>query len=316
MVGDSGPGYQPPVAELLTLGDARVIAIEHDVVMLDLNQEHVPELVRMVCDPVLNTALSDSLEVWAPVHALHALKLLDASAHLSELMPLLERSDDDWLSEGLPDVFGQMGQPALAPLQAYLADPTHNEWSLVIVTRALAAIAHQHPTLRDEAVAILSAVLRDAEQYDEIPCTFAMDALVELDAVEALPLIRHVFEQDKIDTIVRGAWDDILDQLGIEADPTDPLIAHSQQRHKEQQELFFPNDLRQRFLAAFGIEPESDFTRVADQHGVNPNLPSGAASTAAHARKEQQRRAEAQARKAKQKRKAASASRKANKKKK
>ncbi|MFV9505416.1 MAG: hypothetical protein AB4911_12740 [Oscillochloridaceae bacterium umkhey_bin13] len=319
MAVNSSADYQAPVAELLTVGDARVITIETHVAALDLKQEHVPELVRMVLDPTLNNAPSDSLEVWAPIHALHALKLFDASAHVSELMPLLERWDDDWFSEDLPKLFGQIGQPAVAPLQAYLADPAHNEWALALVTSALAAIGQNHPAMRDEVVTILSAVLRDAEQYEEIPCTYAMDGLVELDAVESLPLIRHAFELDKIDTIVRGSWGDILDQFGVDPDPADPLIALSQQYDEERRKQFFPKGFRHDLLAALGSEPESAFARLADQHGVNAGLPDSPAALQQaddKARKERQRNAEAQARKAKQKRKAASASRKANKKKK
>lgn len=316
-----GTSYTAPVAGLLTVGDPRTEGVEARVDALGLGQEHVPELVRMAVDPELNNTPGDSLEVWAPLHALRTLKQLDASAHAADLMPLVEY-DDDWFRQELPELFGQIGQPALAPLQAYLADHSHDEWGHVLVARALGEVGQQHPELRDEIVTILSAVLREAEQYDELACTFAMDALVELEAVEMLPLIRQAFELDKIDPMVRGPWDEIVDQIGGELDPDDPLIALSRQRDAERRERFFPSHLRRQLNEALGIESESAFARLMRERGVildSPMAPLAAQAAPQQAedraRKERQRRAEAQARKEKQKRKASSAARKANRKK-
>src|SRR5437763_1423387 len=89
----------------------------------------------------------------------------------------------------------------------HLGDP-HNE--------GLEELAVQHPELREQVVAILGDVLRDAEEYSETSCTGAMSALVELEAVEALPLIRRAFELGRIDEMVRGSWGDILDSLDVE----------------------------------------------------------------------------------------------------
>lgn len=318
----SGPPYRPPVASLLTIGDPRVKGVQEQVAALGLGQEHVPDLVRMAVDEELNGASGDSLEVWAPLHALRALKGLDASAHAAELMPLVELDEDDWFREELPGVFAQIGRPALAPLKAYLADRSHSVWGHSLVVRALGEIGQQHPELRDEVVVLLSHVLHHAEQYDELPCSFAMDALVELEAVEALPAIRHAFELDKIDPMVRGPWGDILDQLGIDAAPDDPLIALSQQRDVERRERIFPGHLRRQLNEVLGIEQESPFARLARQKFGASGMPEGSPTspatlqhTEAQTRKERQRRAEAQARKQKQKRKAASASRKTNQKK-
>lgn len=317
-----GVVYTAPVVGLLIIGDASDKGVEARVAALGLGQEHVPDLVRMAVDPELNAAPGDSLEVWAPLHALRALKGLDASAHADELMPLIEFDDDDWVRQELPKVFGLIGQPALAPLRAYLADRSRSKWAHSLVVHSLGEIAEHHRQLRDEVVTLLGDVLHHAEHYDELTCSFAMDALVELDAVETLPVIRHAFELDKIDPMVRGPWGDILDQLGVDPEPDDPLVAISEQRDVQRRERIFPSDLRRQLNKALGIEPESVFARVAPERGVTPGgsvppLANQAAQQQAQekARKERQRRAEAQARKEKQKRKEASATRKANRKK-
>jgi hypothetical protein len=315
--------YALPVAGLLTIGDPGNKGVEAQIAALGFGQEHVPELVRMAVDPELNSAPGDSLEVWAPLHALRALKGLDASAHAADLMTLVELDEDDWFREELPEVFGHIGSAALAPLQAYLTDRSYSEWGHVLVARALGEIGQRHPELRDAVVASLSEVLRNAEQYDEMACTFAMDALVELEAADALPALRRAFELDKIDTMVRGDWGDILDQLGVDPEPDDPLIARSQRNAEKRREHMFPSGLRRRLDEALGIEPEAPFVQLMRDGAASPAshmTPITSEATRQQAedktRKERQRRAEAQARKEKQKRKAASSARKANRKKK
>jgi hypothetical protein len=153
-------------------------------------------------------------------------------------------------------------------------------------------------------------VLRHDEQYNELVCTFAMDSLVEIEAVEVLPVIRHAFALDKIDPMVRGDWGDILDQIGADTEPDDSLIAISRQRAEERRERFFPSSLRRQLNAALGNEPESAFARLIREHGPPSGPPAG--SPVSETAPQQ---AEAQARKEKQKRKAAATDRKANRKK-
>jgi hypothetical protein len=156
------------------------------------------------------------------------------------------------------------------------------------VMTALEAISTQHPDLRDEVVALLSEVLREAEHHEEIICSYTMHALVELKAVEALPLIRRAFELGKIDEFVRGDWPKILDDLGVEPEPGDPLVEAAQQRDAERRKRRQQSD---------------QATRSEGERGLSSGVPPGT-----------QRRAQDQARKEKHKRKAAKASRKANRK--
>ena len=277
--------YNAPVADLLTLGNPNTI--ELDVVALDLEQAHVPELVRMAGDLTLYNGPEDSPQMWAPYHAMQALKGLDASDFAKDLVALFDL-DDEWFREELPELFGRIGQPSLAPLQTYLADPTHDEWALVAVTNALSEVVKQHPKLRDEVVAILSDLMGAAEQYEESTCSYALDVLLELKAIETLPLIRHAFEVAKIDPMVCGPWKAVVEELGGTVDPDDPLIAISQQRHDEQYESLLSS---------------------------LPNEPVTPAPKAPKPSKPQQRPAQSQSSKNKQKRKTSSAARKANRKK-
>jgi hypothetical protein len=208
-----GAAYSAPVADLLTIGDPRSDGAEAQIAALSFGQAHVPELVRMALDAELHNAFDDTLEVWAPLHALCILKRLDASAYVTELMPLVEL-DDDWFSDELPKLFAAIGQPAMAPLQAYLDDETNDEWGQIVVVNALSELGQCHPELRDEVIGLLSAVWQDSELYDEDVRTEALDALIELGAVNPATLT----ELDEIEEMVHSTWDAILGQIGAERD--------------------------------------------------------------------------------------------------
>jgi len=294
--------YPPPVDALRTLGDPRNAGVAERRQALGLTQEHLPDLLRMARDRGLYTANGDTDEVWAPLHAFYVLSDLDVSAVVPELIPLFD-VDDDWYDRELPELLGKVGAPALEPLRAYLADRTRWGFAHWHACDALKKMAVQHPQLREQVVEILSDVLRDGEHYDEQSCTGAMDALVELGAVEALPLIRRAFELGRIDEMVRGPWGDVLGDLGVEPEEGDPLLAESRQRFEERHERMMPREQREQLLEALarlsGRDPEHLFdedTTIASQ----PAPRSG--PRAAHEK----------ARKQKNKRKMESAARKAN----
>ena len=82
----STANYPPPVDKLLTFGECSPSPEWPDYLALGLGSEHVPDLIRMAIDEELNQAASDSLEVWAPVHAWRALGQLHAEAAIEPLL--------------------------------------------------------------------------------------------------------------------------------------------------------------------------------------------------------------------------------------
>jgi hypothetical protein len=280
--------YAPPVADLLTLGNAR----EKDVVerrkRLPIGQEQLGELLRMARDRGLHS-LDDEGDpaLWGPVHAGELLSEIDLTPLLDEVIPLFDL-ESDWLMSSLPRAFGRVGAPAIGPLRAYLADRTRWAWGHTTAINSLEELAKAHPEQRDEVVALLSDLLREAAERPEPVATGAMSALVELRAVEALPLIRRAFELEQVDEMMRGDYGMVLKDLGVEPEPGDPLVAASQRRHQAMHAAAFPAALRD--LGAQG----------------DIGAPSAGGKNAGKER----------ARKAKNKRKAAANSKKANRKKK
>lgn len=220
--------YPAPIDQLLTLGDPREGG-EDKLAGIAIGQEHVPDLVRMARDRALNTAMHDSPQVWASVHALNALARLDASAYAVELISLFD-VDTDWFGERLGAVLSNSGAAAIAPLRAYIHDPTRWIYGRASASDMLPKLAERHPNLRAEVVQMLTdALAQQGAEYPDLNGMLLAD-LLELKAVEALPVIRHAFEQDLIDETIAGDWETSLQELGQPIDKHDPLVHRSRRR--------------------------------------------------------------------------------------
>jgi hypothetical protein len=216
--------YAPPLDQLLTLGyDVDDSPSEPRAATVPATQDHVPDLVRMTRDRALHTAPASSAEVWAPYHALMALQGLDFSDYVAELVTLFDLDHEAILEDG-PTVLSRAGAVALEPLGGYLQDRTRWIGGRLAAMEALRELARSAPEIRDRIVAIYTDELRHADANDPIVNGFLVGDLVNLGAVEALPVIRQVFEQELVNYFVVGRWTDVLNQLGVDIDPDDALV--------------------------------------------------------------------------------------------
>jgi hypothetical protein len=212
--------YSHPVSQLLTYGDCLKLPRwpeELDYLPLGFGSEHIPDLIRMVLDDDLYWANSDSLEVWAPVHAWRVLGLLQAEAAIEPLLTrldLVDEEDNDWVNEELPQVFAMIGAPAIAPIAAYLADPTHDTWACVAAAGSLGEIGKTHPEARDACVAALREILEKFKDNDRTVNAFVISNLLDLKAVQAAQLMERAFAADAVDLAVAGDWEEVQIQMG------------------------------------------------------------------------------------------------------
>jgi hypothetical protein len=208
--------YSSPVSELLTLGDCRDFREWPNYLDLGLSSEHVPELIAMATDKELNWADSESLEVWAPVHAWRALGQLRAVAAIEPLLELFHELEDvDWAYDELPEVYGMIGREAIPALARYLDDASHGLWPRVTAAFSLERIAAGDPSARDECVTILSRQLERFTKNDPTLNGFLTSYLVDLRAVEAAPVMERAFAADRVDLSILGDWEDAQVRLGL-----------------------------------------------------------------------------------------------------
>lgn len=216
--GIAASDYTEPISKLLTMGDCRGQAEWPDYLALGLGPEQIPDLIRMVEDDKLNDADSESLKVWAPLHAWRALGQLRAEAAVEPLLGLLwriEEFDDDWVGEELPVVLGMIGPAAVPKVAEYLADPLYGLWARVAAAHSLAEVGQRHPDARDDCVAVLRDTLKGFADHDPTLNGFLISFLVDLQAVEVAPLMEKAFGAACVDISILGDWEDAQIELGL-----------------------------------------------------------------------------------------------------
>lgn len=215
--------YSPPVDFLLTLGeDAARAEPWPDYRRYGLNEEHVPELIRLATDQDLFLPMSDSLGVWAPIHAWRALGQLRAVAAVGPLLQLLDEldaTDDDWGHEEIPDVLAMIGPEAIPALIEFLGNAGRRDLPRVAVVRALRDIARQFPDVKNECVRAITHQLESYEQNGYELNAFLIHELVELGVVEAADLMEKAFQAGWVDETVRGSWEHVRHDLGLGPPP-------------------------------------------------------------------------------------------------
>jgi hypothetical protein len=147
--------YTDPVAKLLSYGDCRYFKTWPDYLELGFTREHIPELIRMATDEELNWAESDSLEVWAPVHAWRALGQLQAEEAIEPLMRLFhELEHSDWTGEELPIMYQMIGPKALPALAYYIAEDSHETFPRITAAHSLERIGNTYPEAKEACLLI------------------------------------------------------------------------------------------------------------------------------------------------------------------
>src|SRR5690348_16494542 len=217
---DRNTRYQPAVERLLTIGESDRIRPDEwpDYRRLGIGPEQIPDLIQMATDEELNVAAAESSEVWAPLHAWRALGQLRAVEAVEPLLELFDQlEDDDWVHEELPVVFGLIGPAALPALAAYLVDLSHTDSSRISASRSIEEIGKKWPDAKGEALAILEEQLSRFEENEPDVNAFLVEALVELGAKEAAPLIERAFAEGYVDPMVMGDWEDVQIELGLKS---------------------------------------------------------------------------------------------------
>ena len=215
------------LSRLETFGDPRntrewETGEEDYVAQLAVTPGDVPELLaiaRKWTEPQTDWPDDkDYVAGYAPVHAwrcLGQLGAVEAVGPLLEMMDPLDAQDDDWYLEEFPHVFAWIGQEALGPLTAYLADTAHRVYPRAAAARALSMLAERHPQIRDDVVPVLCDTLERFEENDESLNAFIIMHLVDLEATGAAELVERAFAADRVDLFVNGNWNDARERLGV-----------------------------------------------------------------------------------------------------
>ena len=214
----SSSDYKPPVSELLAYGDCRNYDEEwpNYVRELNLEEKHIPELIKMATDEELNQGdSSDSQEVWSPVHAWRALGQLKASEALKPLLGLLNNRDDDWISSDFPILSALIGLEAIPVLKEFLADASNNLFARIDAAESLEAISDKYPETRESNIAAIAGELEKFRDNDPTFNGLLIAKLIDFQAVETINIIERAFRANQVDTFIAGDWEDVQVEFGL-----------------------------------------------------------------------------------------------------
>ncbi len=214
--------YAEPVQRLLSIGESRD---SDPVKWLDyatkfgLRREHGAELIRLACDKALYHSDSAVAEVWAPIHAWRALGQLRVTESVPPLLAFLESVglDDDRADIELPVVFGLIGMAAVPSVAGFISDHSHSTFPAATAIAGIKEIARRHPACRGECTDVLKRVLARPGDTDRTLNGFAVSALIDLEAVEAIDVIRDAFRRKAVDISIAGDNEDVEVALGLKA---------------------------------------------------------------------------------------------------
>jgi hypothetical protein len=225
------PPFSPAVQRLFELpepGWAEPPARWRDYAEQDgVTSEDVADLIEVATDPLLLGAETDAsddvldlaeLNWAAPVHAWRALARLRAEAAIEPLVRLVSEADDwdtDWIHQELPDVYAELGAPAVPVLLAHLDQAGHPDDAYLAWVEGLALLGNRWPDQREAVVAALTEQLAQFETNSPVHNAFFVFALVKLKATGVAPLMAEAFGAGRVDEAVAGNWDDAQILMGL-----------------------------------------------------------------------------------------------------
>ena len=214
--------YTGPEAQLLSFGEPSGVRVPDrwpDYAALGITMADVASLIAMATDTELNEADSNDPTVWAPIHAWRALAQLGATEAARPLAELIAQyPDDDWVLQELPDVYALLGSEALPALADIVSDQTVDAMGRITAVEAISRLGRRHAgALADCKTVLRDQLSRYAQEPDHLN-GFVINALVDLNAVEHVDLIRAAFRAGAVDETILGDIEDVEIEFGLRSE--------------------------------------------------------------------------------------------------
>ena len=214
--------YTEPVSKLLNYGECSRLKDWPDYLTLGFSEKDIPQLIEMFRDKNLQFADSDSIEVWAPVHAWRTLAQLNAKEAIIPIIDYIEEFYDDWSGEELPYVLGMIGEDCIEPIKTFIFDPSKPEWPKVILSHGLEKVGNTIPSAKNKCIQIFTDFLNQATSETRELNGFIVSYLVDLSAKDSIEAISDVFNKNIVDIQVGGDLEDVEIELGLRISRSTP----------------------------------------------------------------------------------------------
>lgn len=209
--------YVSPAEQLLRMDMPNDIWYDWpDYLEIGFSKEHIPELIHLATDMDLLLTDREEADIWGPVHAWRVLGLLKAEDAIEPLVKLFQPFEDwDWAIEEIPGVLVMIGPAALPYLEHYLFEHDWSDGARINVGETLLNFAMQFPETRVRCAEAFRSSLEDCDRNSSLLNAILIGFLIELEAVEAAPVIEKAFERNAVDIMVTGDWEDVQIALGL-----------------------------------------------------------------------------------------------------
>lgn len=212
-------GLLTPVGRLLQLGEDN-ISWSADwldyAAMVGIGPGDIDALIAVACDLELYRGDPASGEVWAPLHAWRALGQLRADKAVGPLLWLLKAEiDDHRIADELPHVFGMIGPAALPELAAFVLDRSLETFVAATALEGIREIGVRHRPFRAACVDALVQVLAPHPNGSPAINGFAIIALIDLKAAEAIGAVRAALARNAVDMSLAGDLEEVEMALGM-----------------------------------------------------------------------------------------------------
>jgi tetratricopeptide (TPR) repeat protein len=193
--------------------------------ILAKGREAVGPLSRILQDKRYWEAEDDKL--WMPTHAVKLLGVLadpEVLPQLIDALVLAEKTDDEWVMDDLPTVFGRIGPPAVGPLIEFINARRGDYsmwWSRSAAANGLVSIAIQHTQERERILSFLHGLFSEDEDT-EFMGSVACD-LLDLHDPSSFPVLEDAFNRDLIDKYIISR-EDFLEER--EEPPDEKALVH------------------------------------------------------------------------------------------
>ena len=216
--------YTPPVSQLLTYGDCRDCEEWPDYLALGFTEAHIPELIKMAEDENLLWAMSDTPEVWAPIHAWRTLGQLKAETAVPTLVKRLRLADenDDWAGEDIPSALAMIGPKAIPAVEAFINNKKNGISAKLAASELFIKLFERDPAYKQELKVAITRCLEKFRDNDPELNAVLISHAIDFKATEMLPLIQDAFEADRVDLMVSGDFEDVEIHMGIRKERSSP----------------------------------------------------------------------------------------------
>ena len=208
---------------LYELGEAKRDGKWIDYSQYGFDASDVAALLELIADDSLNQAVTNSKEVWVPLHAWRTLGQIGSSNAIEPLITLFDvLVEDDWALSELPKVMGMIGEAAIIPLAAYLNERDHEEFARVMAVDGLTEIAKRQPACRERVIQHYKQYMSKPDESAENLNGLLIGCLLDLDAKEAINEIRQLFDKKCVDISCAGDLEEVEIELGFRTERATP----------------------------------------------------------------------------------------------